>query len=168
MIRWMYFPNSNKLPDHLQNVIATFNKNESNISSDVHQLKSDDVLTLVAPDLEACGFVVEKSKAKADVVRVPVLYGENGKETLAFEVDAFDPVHNVVIEIEAGRAYTNYQFLKDFFECCMMQNADYFCVAVRKIYKGHKDFDSVCSFFSALFASQRMTLPLKGILVIGY
>lgn len=168
MTRWMYYPNSHKVPTHLADLIDVFKKNNDLIDSDTHELKSDEVLSTLCADMEALGFVVEKSKAKADIVRMPVLYGENGKETLAFEVDAFDPVNNTVVEIEAGRAYTNYQFLKDFFECCMMQNADYFCVAVRNIYKGHKDFDSVCNFFSALFASRRMTLPLKGILVIGY
>lgn len=168
MIRWMYYPNSDKMPAHLMQVVNAFEINEEAISSDVHQLKSDEVLATLSQDLETSGFLVEKSKAKADIVRVPVLYGENGKETLAFEVDAFDPLNNTVVEIEAGRGFTNYQFLKDFFECCMMQNAKYFCVAVRKTYRGHKDFESVCSFFSALYASQRMSLPLDGILVIGY
>ena len=164
----MYYPNSNKVPEHLLQIIDAFEINEGKISSDIHQLKSDDVLAELSSDLEKSGFVVEKSKAKADLVRVPVLYGENGREALAFEVDAFDPVNNTVVEIEAGRAFTNYQFLKDFFECCMMQNTKYFCVAVRKTYRDHKDFESVCSFFSALYASQRMVLPLDGILIIGY
>lgn len=121
MIRWMYYPNSNKLPAHLMQVIDAFVVNEEGISSDIHQLKSDEVLAELSNTLEQSGFFVEKSKAKADIVRVPVLYGENGKETLAFEVDAFDPVNNTVVEIETGRGFTNYQFLKDFFECCMMQ-----------------------------------------------
>lgn len=168
MIRWIYFPNSTKLPDHLRTVISAFENNEDRITSDTHQLKSDDVLSILAADLESGGYLVERSKAKSDLIRVPVLYGENGKETLSFEVDAYDPTNGTVIEIEAGRGFTNYQFLKDFFECCMMQNIEYFCVAIRKDYRGHKDFDSVCSFFAALFASQRMVLPLKGILVVGY
>lgn len=168
MIRWMYYPNSEKIPAHLEMLINIFIKNETAISSDSNNLKSDEALAVLSGDMELNGFSVEKSKAKVDLVRVPVLYGENGKEALAFEVDAYHPQYNTVVEIEAGRAFTNYQFLKDFFECCMMQNADYFCVAVKKKYRGHKDFDSVCSFFSALYASQRMALPLKGILVIGY
>lgn len=168
MIRWIYYPNSTKLPTHLETVVSVFNRKENRITSDENTLKSDEVLARVADDLTAIGYNVEKSKAKPDLIRVPVLYGENGVETLAFEVDAYNHAEQTVIEIEAGRGFTNYQFLKDFFECCMMQNVDYFCVAVRKTYRGHKDFDSVCAFFSALFASGRMSLPLKGILVIGY
>ena len=97
-----------------------------------------------------------------------MLYGENGREALSFEVDAYNPDLKAVLEVEAGRGFTNYQFLKDFFECCMMQETDYFCVAIRQDYRGHKDYESVCSFFSALYASRRLTLPLKGLLVIGY
>lgn len=103
MIRWMYYPNSDKMPAHLMQVVNAFEINEEAISSDVHQLKSNGVLATLSQDLETSGFLVEESKAKADVVRVPVLYGENGKETLAFEVDAFDPLNNTVVEIEAGR-----------------------------------------------------------------
>jgi hypothetical protein len=168
MIRWVYYPNSTKLPGHLETVIKAFEKNEQFISSDSFQLVSNAVLAAIADDMENGGFLVERGKTKSDLIRVPVLYGENGSEDLSFEVDAYDPKSNTVVEVEAGRAFTNYQFLKDFFECCMMQNVDYFCVAVRKDYRGHKDYNSVCSFFSALFASRRMELPLKGILVIGY
>jgi len=168
MIRWVYYPNSTKLPNHLKPVIMAFEKNEQTISSDSTQLVSDAVLATIADDLENGGYLVERSKAKKDLIRVPVLYGENGREELSFEVDAYSENYNTVVEVEAGRAVENFQFLKDFFECCMMQNVDYFCVAVRKKYRGHKDFESVCNFFSALFASRRMELPLKGILVIGY
>jgi len=29
------------------------------------------------------------------------------------------------LEVEAGRAYTNYQFLKDLFQACMMHDVQY-------------------------------------------
>ena len=168
IIRWRYFPNCTKIPEHLQGVITVFENNENQITSDSHQHKSDGVLAILTKDFIQCGFLVEQSKAKDDLIRVPVLYGENGKESLSFEVDAYNADTKTVVEVEAGRGYTNYQFLKDFFECCMMQDVDYFCVAIRKDYRGHKDFDSVCNFFTAMYASQGMILPLKGILVIGY
>lgn len=164
----MYFPQSTKLPKHFQYVIDTFERNDNKISSDIFQLKSDDVLAVVAEDLDRYGYKVERSKKKCDLIRVPVMYGINGSEELSFEVDAYHPEEKTVIEVEAGRGFTNYQFLKDFYESCMMQEVDYFCVAVRNDYKGHKDFESVRHFFSALYACQRMEIPLRGILVIGY
>jgi len=70
--------------------------------------------------------------------------------------------------VEAGRAVVNNQFLKDFFEACMMQDVDYVVIAVRNDYRGNNDFEAVCAFFEALYASQRMILPLKGVTLIGY
>lgn len=168
MIKWMYFPNSTKLPAFLRPIIDSFENNEDSITSDKHQLNSDSVLKTIAANLVAAGYLVEQSKSKNDLIRVPVLYGENGKETLSFEVDAYHPGNRTVIEVEAGRGVVNYQFLKDFYECCMMQDVDYLCIAVRKDYRKHKDFAAVCNFFSSLYASGRMSIPLKGILIIGY
>ncbi|WP_336774145.1 hypothetical protein [Paenibacillus sp. MMO-58] len=40
----------------------------------------------------------------------------------AFEADAYNKEFETVLEIEAGRAATNYQFLKDLFQACMMNS----------------------------------------------
>lgn len=50
----------------------------------------------------------------------------------------------------------------------MMQEIDYLVIAVRNIYRTQKDFDTVTLFFDTLYASNRLLLPLKGILIIGY
>lgn len=50
----------------------------------------------------------------------------------------------------------------------MMHGIEYFVLAVRNEYKGGRDFDKVCTFFDTLYASQRLRLPLRGVLVIGY
>lgn len=70
--------------------------------------------------------------------------------------------------MEAGRGVTNYQFLKDLFQACMMNNVEYLIIAVRNIYRTSKDFEKVATFFDTLYASGRIKLPLKGVLVIGY
>jgi hypothetical protein len=72
------------------------------------------------------------------------------------------------VEVEAGRAVVNNQFLKDLFQACMMHDVCYLAVAVRNFYKGRQDFDIVCRFLNTLYASQRLQLPLRGILVVGY
>ena len=87
---------------------------------------------------------------------------------LAFEVDGYSEDFQTVIEVEAGHAVTNFQFLKDFYEACMMQGVQYFCIAVKKIYRTSNDFEKVCNFFQALYISNRLRIPLEGILVIGY
>ncbi len=168
MINWMYFP-KNKLPDDLSSkVVQVFENASFTIDSSIYQLKSDEVLANVRPGLEQIGFAVEKSKRSEDLVAVPVLFGKNGKIEKAFEADAFFEKGGYVIEVEAGRGVTNYQFLKDFFEACTMLGVQKLCIAVRNIYRASDDFDKVCRFFEALYASNRLGIPLSGLLIIGY
>ena len=170
MINWMYFPQNKEIEPHLKNIVNVFKQNQQCVDSYIHHLESDDVLSCMSDGLEKLGFLVEKSKKQSDKIRVPVLFGLNGEVNLAFEVDAFSEETKTVIEIEAGRGVTNHQFLKDFYEACMMQGVQYFCVAVRNIYGKNesKDFEKVCKFFQALYLSRKIEIPLKGILVIGY
>lgn len=102
------------------------------------------------------------------IIKVPVLFGRNGSLEKYFEADCYNPKVKVVIEIEAGRAVTNYQFLKDIFQASVMHDVDYLTIAVRNIYRKQKDFDIATNFLDTLYALNRLELPLKGILVIGY
>lgn len=111
---------------------------------------------------------MEKGRKKDQRIRVPVLFGLDGKPEKSFEVDAYQKDFGVVLEIEAGRAVLNYQFLKDFFEACIMYNVDYLVLGIRRVYYKSKDFEKVVTFFDTAYASGRMSIPLKGILVIGY
>lgn len=168
MINWAYFPKTVE-PDSMSiDVITAFKLIEDDISSENHTYESNDVLKLVEQKLVELSFAVERSKAVRDKIRVPVLYGINGKPQFSFDADAYNKAAGYVIEVEAGRAVVNYQFLKDFFEACMMSDVIYLCIAVRNIYRGSKDFEKVNKFFDSLFASRRLGIPLKGVLIIGY
>ncbi|MDO4702097.1 MAG: hypothetical protein Q4A47_05740 [Erysipelotrichaceae bacterium] len=167
-ILWTYFPKNREIPNNLNNMIEIFCENISRIDSNNNTLSSDEVLGVIAGALERKGYKVEKSKKREDKIRVPALYGECGKIELAFEVDAYHQNEKIVLEVEAGRAVTNYQFLKDLFEACMMQNVEYLCIAVRIIYGRNKDYSKVCDFMNTMFLSNRFNIPLKGILIIGY
>lgn len=50
----------------------------------------------------------------------------------------------------------------------MMHDIDYCGIAVRNRYIESWDFENVVSFFETLYASNRLRLPLKGVLIIGY
>ena len=104
------------------------------------RLTSDNVLSIVSNDFVQAGFKVETGKKAEDKIRVPVLYGHQGNVSQAFEVDGYHKEYQIVLEIEAGRAYTNHQFLKDVFEASVMVNVKYLVIAVRTIYKGHEDY----------------------------
>lgn len=168
MIQWRCFPSNLKPTQAMNEIVDAFAASEESIASETHELTSNEVLQAVASSLMVLDYKVETSKSRADKVRVPVLFGNNGTETLAFEADAYCEEKKFVIEVEAGRAVVNYQFLKDFFEACMMNDVEYFCVAVRKTYKKKNDFIKVCDFFDAMFVSRKIKIPLKGILVLGY
>ena len=99
---------------------------------------------------------------------MPVLFGMNGKLEKHFQADGYHQKTGTVIEVEAGRGVTNNQFLKDLFQACMMHEVHYLVIAVRKKYRKSPDFNKVITFFDTLYASGRLSLPLEGILVIGY
>ena len=172
MINWQYYPKSDLVPVELKNIVDVFIERQHDISSELFQFNSDAVLAILRPGLVELGFDVEKGKKQVDKVRVPVLFGRNGEPELTFEADAAKPDSHIVLEVEAGRAVSNFQFLKDLFEACMMQNILFAGIAVRNEYRYGKsrrrDFDYVTRFLDTLYASGRLTLPLQGILVIGY
>ncbi|WKT57928.1 hypothetical protein QVH35_11690 [Candidatus Nitrosotenuis chungbukensis] len=167
-ITWQYFPKSAAMPKHLQGVIDVFVKNEQHVGSQTMTLVSNKVLSFLREGLTELGYEVEASAKRENIVRIPVLFGKNGKMDKSFNADAYNGETKTVIEVEAGRAVANNQFLKDLFEACMMNATDYLVIAVRKVYRGKKDFEAVNLFFDVLYASRKLELPLKGILIIGY
>ena len=168
MINWMYFPKNQPLDTVSQQVVKAFQNIASEVDSETHHYKSDEVLAVVRPGLEAISFTVEKSKRSEDLVAVPVLYGVNGRIEKSFEADGYLQSAGYVVEVEAGRGVVNYQFLKDFFEACTMVGVEKLCIAGRNTYKGSNDFEKVCRFFEAMYASGRLSIPLSGLLIIGY
>lgn len=168
MVNWCYYPRNLKVDSLSLEIVEIFNSVIETIDSAKYTWHSNEVLSVVAGGLHDLGFRVETGKSKEEKIYVPVLFGKNGRTELSFEADAFLPEKRYVIEVEAGRAVVNHQFLKDFFEACCMYDADYLCIAVRNIYKGKNDFDKICAFFDALYSSGRLQVPLKGLLIIGY
>lgn len=168
-LEWQYFPKHSPSSDFIKKLVDTFETELPRISShnNVGQ-SSDAVLAILRPGLDSLGFLVESGKTASAKIKVPVLYGKNGRVEKAFDADAFHPTEKIVLEVEAGRGVTNYQFLKDLFQACVMQDVDELAIAVRRDYRGSNDFDKVCTFFETIYASNRLSLPLRGILVIGY
>ena len=139
-----------------------------NIDSSEQNDPSDVILAALEPGLSKAGFEVETGKKRADKISVPVLFGLNGKVEKSFDADAYHREEGFVLEVEAGRGRVNNQFLKDLFQACMMHEVYYLGIAVRNDYRGTNDFELICRFFDTLYASDRLHLPLKGIVIIGY
>jgi hypothetical protein len=168
MIQWMFFPKSTRATALAQRVVAAFQSVAEEIDSATHDLSSNLVLSVIAPGLAAAGFTVELGKRTMDKICVPVLFGLNGKLEKSFDADAYHESEGFVVEVEAGRGVVNNQFLKDLFQACMMHDVHYLAIAIRNVYRGRPDFEIVCRFFNTLYASQRLQLPLRGILIVGY
>ncbi len=168
LISYQFFPRSHGITFGIQQVVDCFVNVESMITSEKFNLNSNQVLDTVRLELESLGYRVETSKAKSDKIDVPVLFGVDNNIDKSFNADALSADGKIVIEVEAGRATENNQFLKDIFQACMMYDVEYLVIAVRKIYRGHNDFQIIYTFLETLYISNRLHLPLKGILLIGY
>lgn len=168
MIQYQFFPRSRGLTDEMCQVVDCFNSVNDKISSETNDLVSNDVLAILRPLFEKIGFVVETGKTKDAKIDVPVLFGVDNKVDKSFYADALSQDGKIVVEVEAGQATENNHFLKDIFEACMMFDVEYLVLAVRNKYRTHNDFDRVYTFLETLYISNRLHLPLKGILLIGY
>jgi hypothetical protein len=167
-MKYQFFPRSQGTTPAIQKVIECFERNSTAINSLSHTLSSNEVLAVLRESLAASGFRVEIGKSDEQKIHVPVLFGNNNKVDKEFNADAISDDGKIVIEIEAGRAIDNNQFLKDIFQACMMFGVEYLVIAVREIYRNRHDFNLIYAFLETLYISNRLHLPLKGILLIGY
>jgi hypothetical protein len=167
-IQYQLFPRSIPMSVRLKQIVNCFEEIETQIRSADYQLPSNSVLELLRKHLELIEIKVEQGKTKAGKINVPVLFGLNDKVDKSFHADAVSLDGKIVIEVEAGRAVDNNQFLKDIFQACMMFGVEYLVLAVRNHYRQQQDFQEVYKFLELLYISNRLILPLQGIMLIGY
>ncbi|MDQ3648240.1 MAG: hypothetical protein M3433_06605 [Actinomycetota bacterium] len=89
-----------------------------------------------------------------------------------YEVDGFHPEHRVVLEVEAGRGAANNADYRDLIRASLMVDADYLALAMMLKYTSGsmttRSYEQTRDRIDAIYASDRLKLPLKGILLIGY
>lgn len=168
MIRYQFFPRSMGITPNIKNIIDAFILCDHLIESHQFNLSSNEVLQILKEHLLKIPMVVESGKSRGSKISIPVLFGLNNTIDKSFDADAVTTDGKIVLEVEAGRAVDNYQFLKDIFQACMMHGVDYLAIAVRNDYRGHDDFKKIYTFLETLYISNRLILPLKGIILIGY
>jgi len=168
LLKYQLFPRSVGITDQIQQVIECFERAYEQIKSPENELKSNEVLDVLRPHLEDIEFTVETGKARGQKIPVPVLFGLNNTVDQSFNADGISNDGKIVLEVEAGRAYANFAFLKDVFQASMMYGVEFLILAVRNDYRGNNDFEKVYTFLETLYISNRLVLPLKGIILIGY
>jgi hypothetical protein len=170
---WKYYPSRAPSPDWVAGVVAAFTSAGTSIDSRAnHGITSDAALALLRPSLVALGFEIEASKTRADKIWRPVLFGEMGRALVSYEVDGFHPEHGIVLEVEAGRGAAGNAEYRDLIRTSLIVDADYLVLGMMVEYRSGKttwrSYERTREQIDAIYASERLKLPFRGILLIGY
>lgn len=176
-IRYQTFPRTIAPQTFVCELVAIFDRHSRTIDTTRRPkgLRSDEVLSLLRPDLVSLGFDVEAGKRDAHKIRRPVFFGPNGKPELQYDIDAWHPKWRAGLEIEAGRAWMGNAVYRDLVQALVMVEVDYLFLAVPKSYKYKsdgkqtvsKDFDRTASVAQALYGHSRVKMPFS-LCLIGY
>jgi hypothetical protein len=137
-------------------------------------MESNDVLGVIAGDLQALGFDVEQGKQKAGKLPRPVFFGDEGTYLRTYEIDAFEPNNGVALEVEAGRATMGNAIYRDLIQGSLMVDARFLALAVPIEYRyggrpsREPSYAKTYSVVEAIYGSPRLPLPFEGLLLIGY
>lgn len=170
---WKFYPSRSPAPAWVPPVIDAFADVTDEIDSRSQTgISSDAALAAIRPALIEQGFLVETSKAKADKITRPVLFGEQGSVIVQYDVDGFHPEEQAVLEVEAGRGAASNADYRDIVRASLMVNVRYLILAVMLSYRGGgqamRSYEISRDRIDAIYASDRLRLPLDGLLLIGY
>jgi hypothetical protein len=86
---WFYYPSRTRPPDWVHELLEVVAAARPLIDSATGEgLTSDKVLAHLRPGLLKLGYEVEGGKHRAEKIRLPVRVGDQGRERVAYEVDA--------------------------------------------------------------------------------
>jgi hypothetical protein len=174
---WVYYPTRTRPPSWATDFIGVVAAAADEIDSRVAGgLNSNAVLGKLRPGLQALGYQVESSKLHADRIRRPVLFGENGVERVAYEIDAVHDSLGVLVEIEAGRGADGNAVYRDLVRASLIVDARFFVLGVLQQYRRMSSgrpiivssYRDTKNQLDAIYASGRLGLPFDGVLLVGY
>lgn len=174
---WCYFPRSDPPPHRAHDIVRAVAATQSAIDSRaVDGLSSDAVLAELRPRLLDLGYEVEHGKRADQRIRRPVLFGDQGVERVAYEVDAVHDELGILVEIEAGRGARGNAVYRDLVRTSLIVGARYLVVGVMRDYRhlsggrtvSVRSYNDTNAQLDAIYASGRLGLPFEGILLIGY
>ena len=174
---WVYYPYRTRPPAWVNQFIAVVKAAQPTVGSTaVSGLTSDRVLAVLRPGLEALGYRVEAGKLKNQRIHLPVLFGDQGRERVAWEIDAVHDDLGVVVEVEAGRGARGNALYRDLIRASLLVEVRYLVLGLMLSYR-HKSSGreiDVASYregrevLDAVYASGRLALPFEGVLLFGY
>jgi hypothetical protein len=171
--QWSYFPSHQPAPDWACEFLEVVAKAQAEVDSEkVDGLTSDVVLAHLRPGLEKLGYLVELSKRRDDKIRRPVLFGEQGIERVAYEVDAVHDELGILVEVEAGRGAMGNAVYRDLVRSSLIVGARYFILCLMRSYRyaggATQSYRDAKDLLDAIYSSGRLAFPFEGILLIGY
>lgn len=173
--QWSYFPRNEAPAEWVEPTVAAVAAAESEISTAVTRasnVKSDGVLRAIAGGLVDFGWAVETGKHAGQKIERPVLYGDNGEVKVKYEIDGWHPLHQVALEVEAGRGAANNADYRDIVRTSLLLDAHYLCLVMPIDYRSGSSrwhaYATTNAQLDAIYASQRLRLPFDGVLLIGY
>lgn len=174
---WKYFPSRDCPPQWVHRFVEVVREQrEQTDSSTVSKLNSDRVLSHLRPGLEKLGYRVETGKKKDERIGLPVLFGDQGKELVRYEVDAVHDELKVLVEIEAGRGARGNAVYRDLVRASLIVDARFLALGVMNEYRHQsggkpivvKSYRDARDQLDAIYASERLLLPFEGVLLFGY
>jgi hypothetical protein len=176
--QWCCFPRNVRPPNWAVSFVEIVESAEPKISTVTSKtgLSSNAVLSELRPGLLALGYEVESGKTRATTIRRPVLFGENGRAEVNYEIDAFQDELGVAVEVEAGRGAANNADYRDIVRTSLILDARNLALLMPVRYRftsGRREYATAAyertrNQLEAIYASQRLRLPFDGVLLIGY
>ena len=173
--RWLYFPRSAVPPGWVAQVVDVFSGQQARLDTSITHNKSDAALAIVRDGLEKIGFHVEGGTHEKTIYR-PVHFGEFGKADREYHIDSYHPHLKVGLEVEAGRSLRGNAVYRDIIQTSLLVDVEFFALAIPQRYRfksGNREledrpYEATVSIFDAVYSSERLQLPLRGCLVLGY
>lgn len=174
---WTYYPVDTPPPDWARDFVGEVaSVRPAFDSTTAVGLTSDAVLAHLRPGLVELGYEVERGKKNVEKIRRPVLFGDQGRAVVTYEIDAAHDDLGVVVEIEAGRGARGNAVYRDLVRTSLIVGARFLVLGVMNEYHHqqsgrpvvvHSYRDSKDQ-LDAIYASGRLKLPFEGILLFGY
>jgi len=180
MIQFATFPHTWSPPAWVGRIVETFRNHENRISSPdqpERRLSSEEVLAVLAGDLEGLGFCIEKLKLTDR--KLPRRASSAGEpEAEHYHVDVYHPEWHCCIAIENDPAWTHDASDEDAVEPLLVANADTLCLAVPGSPRGtgspsagerppDSEYDRAFTLAQAVYSRSRSYLPHR-LVLIGY
>ena len=176
--RWRYFPTNIRPQPWATDFIEVVRAARISIDTAAVNvgLTSDTVLAFLRSGLEGLGYTVESGKLASQRIKRPVLFGPEGGWLVEYDVDAVHDELRIVVEVEAGRGARGNAVYRDLIRASLIVDADYLVLGVMSAYR-HKSSgrDVIVESYreaerqiDAIYASGRLRLPFKGLLLFGY